>query len=152
MSASFRNAELMRIGKGYFWKSLGKSTTASHCSPNFPDRNPGIEDIPLVTKEPGHLISSVTLSKADSRRKQRTQHQTRNDEPYANMLARKLTHLCPAPWERNLRRVLVRHSRPLTGKNVLLKATSLLNCLLENHDSTRKLLAFHCTVNQYNTL
>lgn len=43
MSASFRNAELMRMGKGYFWKSLGKSTTASHCSPSFPDRNPGTD-------------------------------------------------------------------------------------------------------------
>ena len=42
MSASFRNAELMRIGKGYFWKSLGNSTTASHCSPSLPDLNPGI--------------------------------------------------------------------------------------------------------------
>lgn len=41
MSASFRNAELMRIGKGYFWKSFGNSTTASHCSPNLPDRKPG---------------------------------------------------------------------------------------------------------------
>lgn len=41
MSASFRNAELIRIGKGYFWKSLGNSTTASHCSPSLPDRKPG---------------------------------------------------------------------------------------------------------------
>lgn len=39
-SANFRNAELMRIGKGYFWKSLGKRTTASHCSPSLPDLRP----------------------------------------------------------------------------------------------------------------
>jgi hypothetical protein len=32
----------MRIGKGYFWKSLGNSTTASHCSPSLPDLNPVI--------------------------------------------------------------------------------------------------------------
>lgn len=30
----------MRIGKGYFWKSLGKRTTASHCSPSLPDLRP----------------------------------------------------------------------------------------------------------------
>lgn len=39
-SASFRNAELMRIGNGYFWNSLGKRTTASHCSPSLPDLRP----------------------------------------------------------------------------------------------------------------
>lgn len=39
-SASFRNAELMRMGNGYFWKSLGKRTTASHCSPSLPDLRP----------------------------------------------------------------------------------------------------------------
>lgn len=39
-SANFRNAELMRIGNGYFWKSLGKRTTASHCSPSLPDLRP----------------------------------------------------------------------------------------------------------------
>lgn len=30
----------MRMGKGYFWKSRGKRTTASHCSPSLPDRRP----------------------------------------------------------------------------------------------------------------
>lgn len=30
-------AELMRIGKGYFSKSLGNFTTASHCKPICPD-------------------------------------------------------------------------------------------------------------------
>lgn len=49
MSASLRKAELMRMGKGYFWKSLGKSTTASHCSPIFPDRNPGHRTMRAVT-------------------------------------------------------------------------------------------------------
>lgn len=39
-SASFRNAELIRMGNGYFWKSLGKRTTASHCSPSLPDLRP----------------------------------------------------------------------------------------------------------------
>lgn len=39
-SANLRNAELMRIGNGYFWKSLGKRTTASHCSPSLPDLRP----------------------------------------------------------------------------------------------------------------
>lgn len=39
-SANFRNAELIRIGNGYFWKSLGKRTTASHCSPSLPDLRP----------------------------------------------------------------------------------------------------------------
>ncbi|TNN76147.1 hypothetical protein EYF80_013678 [Liparis tanakae] len=45
MSASFRNAELMRMGNGYFWKSLGKSTTASHCSPSLTDRSPTNEAV-----------------------------------------------------------------------------------------------------------
>lgn len=52
MSASFKNAELMRMGKGYFWKSLGNKTTASHCSPSFPDRNPENKGIsPVTTKQ-----------------------------------------------------------------------------------------------------
>lgn len=42
MSASFRKAELMRMGKGYFWKSLGKRTTASHCSPSLQDLKPSM--------------------------------------------------------------------------------------------------------------
>lgn len=52
MSASFKNAELIRMGKGYFWKSLGNKTTASHCSPSFPDRNPENKGIsPVTTKQ-----------------------------------------------------------------------------------------------------
>jgi len=39
-SASRRKAELMRIGNGYFSKSLGNRTTASHWTPTFMDRRP----------------------------------------------------------------------------------------------------------------
>uniref|UniRef100_A0A6B0UT98 Putative secreted protein n=1 Tax=Ixodes ricinus TaxID=34613 RepID=A0A6B0UT98_IXORI len=39
-SASFRQAELMRIGNGYFSKRRGKRTIVSHCSPSLPERRP----------------------------------------------------------------------------------------------------------------
>ena len=39
-SASLSKAELIRIGNGYFSKSLGKRTMASHCSPILTERNP----------------------------------------------------------------------------------------------------------------
>ena len=39
-SASLRKAELMRIGNGYFSKSLGNRTTDSHWTPTFIDRRP----------------------------------------------------------------------------------------------------------------
>lgn len=67
MSASFRNAELMRMGKGYFWKSLGKSTTASHCSPSFPDRNPGTDGNHFTGhKKQGPVFLSLALNKTDT--------------------------------------------------------------------------------------
>lgn len=55
-SASFRKAELMRMGKGYFWKSLGKRTTASHCSPSLQDLRPWVGD----TK--AELVSSSRIT------------------------------------------------------------------------------------------
>lgn len=39
-SASFKNAELIRIGNGYFSNNLGNFTTASHCTPSLIDRKP----------------------------------------------------------------------------------------------------------------
>lgn len=39
-SASLRNAELMRIGKGKVVNKLGKRMIASHCSPTFCARKP----------------------------------------------------------------------------------------------------------------
>lgn len=39
-SASFKKFELMTMGNGYFSKSFGNLTIASHCSPIFVDRSP----------------------------------------------------------------------------------------------------------------
>ena len=39
-SATFRKAEFISIGKGYFSNSSGYLTIASHCSPTLPDRSP----------------------------------------------------------------------------------------------------------------
>lgn len=39
-SAIFKQAELMRIGNGYFSKRRGNLTMASHCSPTLVDLNP----------------------------------------------------------------------------------------------------------------
>ena len=39
-SASLRNAELIRIGNGYFSNKLGNRTIASHWSPPFDDLKP----------------------------------------------------------------------------------------------------------------
>ena len=63
MSASLRKAELIRMGKGYFWKSLGNSTTASHCSPSFPDRSPEITDITPVTEKQVAFMGSAIFNK-----------------------------------------------------------------------------------------
>lgn len=40
ISANLRNAELIKMGKGYFANKRGKRTIASHCSPLFPDLSP----------------------------------------------------------------------------------------------------------------
>lgn len=150
MSASLRKAELMRMGKGYFWKSLGKSTTASHCSPSFPDLNPASEDMSPVTAKQGRIIQSVTFS--TNRHMEKTQHsrvRLQSMSHYANVLANRLTHLCPAPWARSLRPVLVLHNKPRTGRSAQWRATLLFSFFpLENKhspDSTEELLAFHCT-------
>lgn len=42
-SANFKNDELIRMGNGYFSKIFGKRTIASHCSPSFAERRPGIK-------------------------------------------------------------------------------------------------------------
>lgn len=39
-SASFRKAELIKIGNGYFSNNRGNLTTASHCTPSFADLSP----------------------------------------------------------------------------------------------------------------
>lgn len=116
MSASFRNAELMRMGNGYFWKSLGNRTTASHCSPSLHDLNPGTkrryttmthDEYSYYSRQTHDLLSPGMLT---SRWWQ---------------LASK-THLCPIPSVPNLRQVLVPHNQPLTRMTVLLTETSLL--------------------------
>ena len=43
-SASFKNAEFMRIGNGYFSKRRGNLTMASHCSPTLEERRPITEE------------------------------------------------------------------------------------------------------------
>lgn len=44
-SANFKQAELIKIGKGYFSKSLGNLIIASHCSPTLADLKPKKETI-----------------------------------------------------------------------------------------------------------
>ena len=39
-SASFNEAEFIKIGNGYFSNRFGNLTIASHCSPALPDRKP----------------------------------------------------------------------------------------------------------------
>lgn len=90
MSASFKNAELMRMGNGYFWKSLGNKTTASHCSPSFPDRNPE-NKVEMLQSQQSRKLPLNTLRGND------TPDQNTINEPYAKSLASELTHLCPAP-------------------------------------------------------
>ena len=48
-SANFRNAALIRMGKGCFSKRAGNRTIDSHCSPTFPDLRP-INQLLLCTK------------------------------------------------------------------------------------------------------
>lgn len=123
MSASFRNAELMRIGKGYFWKSFGNSTTASHCSPSLPDRKPGNTATCLSE------MLQVTIN--DSTHLQHKIHEhTATDQRYANQLA--LAHLCPAPLKQNWRQALVRHNKPLIEMIVRLNSTSGILSAVKN--------------------
>ena len=39
-SPNFRQAELIKMGKGNFSNNLGNLTMASHCSPNKEERSP----------------------------------------------------------------------------------------------------------------
>lgn len=82
MSASFRKAELMRMGKGYFWKSLGNNTTASHCSPSFPDRSPEIKHTFSTSRQP--VIFSWGLVRLI---KHKTEAKTQSMRRYATPLA-----------------------------------------------------------------
>lgn len=147
MSASFRKAELIRMGKGYFWKSLGKSTTASHCSPIFPERNPGIKTIQLVTTQQGCLKRSVIFRGADTLRGQQTDTHNAIKEPCASLLASWLAYPCPAPWEQSWRPALVRHNKLQTEKSEHSKTTSLPRYLIEKFSliASKRCMSSYCT-------
>lgn len=49
-SASFKKAELIRIGNGYLSNNRGNFTTASHCTPSLIDLKPTTQNVIKVNK------------------------------------------------------------------------------------------------------
>lgn len=96
-SASFRNAELMRMGNGYFWKSLGKRTTASHCSPSLPDLRPKADS--RSYRRYLRVVDNAVPSKAPTRPRSpaRQQHRAHAASPLSSSMRAELASSSCSP-------------------------------------------------------